>query len=73
MENVQNRVSLKFIKRMKTEKNVEQHSKLTFNGIDQSYTFYDSYTIIQNVIILAEPFYLRFTILGLLELLMNKT
>ena len=44
------------------DKNVEQQSKLTFNGIHQSYTKPDSYTFKENEISTNKPLYLGFAV-----------
>ena len=42
MENVRNRIKVEFIRKDDTNKFMKQQSKLTFNGIHQSYENYDS-------------------------------
>ena len=48
MENVPNRVKVKFIQMDDEDKFIKQQSKLTFNGNHKSYTVYDSYTFKPN-------------------------
>ena len=62
MENVRNRLQIKFIKKDNYRKMIEYQSKLTFNGIHKSYENCDSYTIKQNEVLLDKPIYLGFTI-----------
>ena len=44
MENVRNRLKIKFVEKDDYRKILKQQSKLTFNGIHKSYENYDSYT-----------------------------
>ena len=44
MENVRNRLKIKFIKKNDYREIIKQQSKLTFNGIHKSYENCDSYT-----------------------------
>ena len=44
MENVRNRLKIKFIKKDGYREIIKQQSKLTFNGIHKSYENCDSYT-----------------------------
>ena len=44
MENVRNRLKIKFIKKDDHKEKIKQQSKLTFNGIHKSYENCDSYT-----------------------------
>ena len=65
MENVRNRLRLELINKDDNKNFVKQQSKLTFNGIHQSYEICDSYTFEQNEVYMDKPIYLGF---GLLEL-----
>ena len=70
MENVRNRLKIKFIKKDNYREIIKQQSKLTFNGIHKSYEFCDSYTFKQNEVLMDKPIYLGFTVLELSKLLM---
>ena len=72
MENVRNRLKIKFIKKDNYRKIIEYQSKLTFNGIHKSYENCDSYTIKQNEVLMDKPLYLGFTVLELSKLLMLR-
>ena len=73
LENVRNRLKIKFIKKDEYRKIIKQQSKLTFNGIHKSYENYDSYTFKQNEVLMDKPIYLGFTVLELSKLLMYET
>ena len=73
MENVRNRLKIKFIKKDDHREIIKQQSKLTFNGIHKSYENCDSYTFKQNEVLMDEPIYLGFTVLELSKLLMYET
>ena len=73
MENVRNRLKIKFIKKDNYRKIIEYQSKLTFNGIHKSYENCDSYTIKQNEVLMDKPLYLGFSVLELSKLLMYET
>ena len=73
MENVRNRLKIKFVKKDNYREIVKQQSKLTFNGIDKSYEKCDSYTFKQNEVLMDRPIYLGFTVLELSKLLMYET
>ena len=73
MENVCNRIEVEFIKKDDTDKIKKQQSKLTFNGIHNSYEHYDSYTFKQNEVLKDKPIYLGFSVLELSNLLMYET
>ena len=65
MENVRNRLKIKFIKKDDYREVIKQQSKLTFNGIHKVYENCDSYTIKQNEVLMDKPIYLGFTVLEL--------
>ena len=73
MENVRNRLKIKFVKKDDYREIVKQQSKLTFNGIHRSYQDYDSYTFKQNEVLMDKPIYLGFSVLELSKLLMYET
>ena len=73
MENVRNRLKIKFVKKDDYKEIVKQQSKLTFNGIHKSYENCDSYTFKQNEVLMDRPIYLGFTVLELSKLLMYET
>ena len=65
LENVRNRLELEIIKRDDIKKIIKRQSKLTFNGIHQSYENYDSYTFKKNEVDMDEATYVGFAILEL--------
>ena len=65
MENVRNRLKIKFIKKDEYREIIKQQSKLTFNGFHKSYENCDSYTFKQNEVPMDKPIYLGFTVLEL--------
>ena len=73
MENVRNRLKIKFIKKDNLKKIIEYQSKLSFSGIHKSYENCDSYTIKQNEVLIDKPIYLGFNVLELSKLLMYET
>ena len=73
MENVRNRLKVKFIEKDDTERFIKQQSKLTFNGIHKSYENCDSCTFKQNEVLLDKPIYSGFAVLELSKLLMHET
>ena len=73
MENVRNRLKIKFIKKDEYKEIIKQQSKLTFNGIHKSYENCDSYTFKKNEVLMDKPIYLGFSVLELSKLLMYET
>ena len=73
MENVRNRLKIKFIKKDDYREIIKQQSKLTFDGIHKSYDNCDSYTFKQNEVLMDKPIYLGFTVLELSKLHMYET
>ena len=73
MENVRNRLKIKFIKKDDYREIIKQQSKLTFNGIHKSYENCDSYTFKQYEVLMDKPIYLGFSVLELSKLLMYET
>ena len=73
MENVKNRLKIKFVKKDDYREIIKQQSKLTFNGIHKSYGNCYSYTVRQNEVLMDKPIYLGFTVLELSKLHMYET
>ena len=73
MENVRNRLKIKFVKKDNYREIVKHQSKLTFNGVHKPYENCDSYTFKQNEVLMDKPTYLGFTVLELSKLLMYET
>ena len=73
MENVRNRLKIKFVKKDDYREILKQQSKLTFNGIHKSYEKCDSYTFKENEVNMGKPIYLGFSVLELGKLLMYET
>ena len=73
LENVRNRIKIKFIQKDDTYNFIKQQSKLTFSGIHKSYEIYDSYTFKQNKVLMGKPIYLCFSVLNLNKLQMYET
>ena len=73
MENVRNRLKIKFIKKDDYREIIKQQTKLTFNGIHKSYENCDSYTFKQNEVLMDKPIYLGFSVLELSKLHMYET
>ena len=73
MENVHNRLKIKFIKKDDYRENIKQQFRLTFSGIQKSYENCDSYTFKQTEVLMDKPIYLGFSVLELSNLLMYET
>ena len=73
MENVRNRLKIKFVQKDDHKEIIKQQSKLTFNGIHKSYENCDSYTFRKNEVLMDKPIYLGFTVLELSKLVMYET
>ena len=73
MENVRNRLKIKFVKKDEYREIIKQQSKLTSNGIHKSYENCDSYTLKQNEVLMDKPIYLGFFVLEFSKLLMYET
>ena len=73
MENVCNRIKIKFIKKDDTNEIIKQQSKLTFNGIHKSNENCDSYTFKENEVKMDKPIYLGFAVLELSKFVMYET
>ena len=65
MENVKNRLKIKFVKKDDYREITKQQSKLTFNGIHKSYENCDSYTFKEKEVKMDKPIYLGFSVLEL--------
>ena len=72
MENVRNRLKIKFVKKDDYREIINQQSKMTFNGIHKSYENCNSYTIKQNEVLMDKPIYLGFTVLELSKFLVYE-
>ena len=64
---------MEFIIKDDSDKIIKQQTKLSFQGINESYAKYDSYTYIENEVLMDRPIYLGFAILELSNLIMNET
>ena len=73
MENVRNRLKIKFFKKDNYREIIKQQSKLTVNGIHKSYENCDSYAFKKTEVLMDKPVYLGFTVLELSKLLMYET
>ena len=73
MENVRNRLKIKFVEKDNDREIIKQQSKLTFNGNHNSYENCDSHTFKQNEVLMDKPIHLGFTVLELSKLLMYET
>ena len=73
MENVRNRLGLKFFRKDEYKKIIKHQSKLTFNGIHKSYGNCDSYVFRKSEVLMDKPIYLRFAVLELSKLHMYET
>ena len=68
MENVRNRLKIKFVRKDDYREFIKQQSKLTFNGIQKSNKNCDSYTFRENEVMMDKPIYLGYSVLGLSKL-----
>ena len=73
MENVRNRLGLKFFRKDEYKEIKKYQSKLTFNGIHKSYENCDSYVFRRNEVLMDKPIYLGFLVLELSKLHMYET
>ena len=73
MENVRNRLKIKFVEKDDCKEIIKQQSKLTFNGIHKSYENCDSYTFKKIEVLMDKPIYLGFAVLELGKLHMYET
>ena len=73
IENVRNRLTIKFAEKDDCREIIKQQSKLTFYGIHKSYENCDSYTFRENEVKMDTPIYLGFSVLELSNLLMYET
>ena len=73
MENIRNRLKIKFIKKDDYREILKQQSKLTFNGIHKSYENCDSYTFKQNEVLTDKPIYIGLAISEFGKLLISET
>ena len=65
MENVRNRLKIKFVKKVNYREIIKKQSKLTFNVIHKSYENCDSYTLKQNEVLMDKHLYLGFAVIEL--------
>ena len=72
MENVRNRLKIKFVKKDDCREIIKQQAKLTFNGIHKSYETCDTYTFKKNEVEMDKPIYLGFSVLELSKFLMYE-
>ena len=56
MENVRNRLKIKFIRKDDYREIIKQQSRLTINGIHKSYENCDSYTFKQDEVLMVNQF-----------------
>ena len=73
MENVRNRLKIKFVKKDDYREIIKQQTKLTFKGIHEAYENCDSYTLKQNEVLMDKPIYLGFSVLELSKLHIYET
>ena len=73
MENVRNRLKIKFIGKNGYREVIKQKYKLTFNGIHKPYENSYSYTVKQNEVFMDKLIYLGFSVLELSKFLMYET
>ena len=55
MENMRNRLKIKFVKKDDYREKINQQSRLTFNGIHQSYEHCENYTFKRNEVLMDKP------------------
>ena len=63
MENVANRLKIKFVKKDDWREVIKQLSEITFNGIHKSFENCDSYTFNENEVRMDKPIHLGFSVL----------
>ena len=73
MENVRNRLKIEFIKKHDYKKIIKQQSKLSFNGIQNSYENFDNYTFKHSEVLMDKPIFFANTILKISKLHMFET
>ena len=73
MENVRNRLKIKFVEKDGYREIMKQRSKLTYNGVHESYENCDSYTFKQKEVLMDKPINLAFSVLELSKLLKYET
>ena len=72
MENVRNRLGIKFFRKEEYKEIIKHQSKLTFNGIHKLYENCDSNVFKKNEVLLDKPIYLGFAVLELSKLHMYE-
>ena len=73
MENLRNRLGLKFVRKDDYKENIKHQSKLTFNGIHKSYENCDRYVCMKHEVLMDKPIYLGLAVLELSKLQMYET
>ena len=73
MENVRNRLGIKFFRKDEYKEIIKHQSKLTFNGNHKSYENCDSYVFKKKEVFMDKPIYLGFAVLELSKLNMYET
>ena len=62
MENLRNRLGIKFFRKDEYKEITKHHSKLTYNGFHKSYENCDSYVLQKNEVLMDKPIYLGFAV-----------
>ena len=73
MENIRNRLGIRFFRKDEYKEIKKYQSKLTFNGIHKSYENCDSYVFKKNEVLMDKPIYLGFAVLEVSKLHMYET
>ena len=73
MENVRNRLGIKFFTKDEIKEIIKHRSKLTFSGIHKSYEKCDSYVFKKSEVLMDKPIHLGFAVLELINLHMYET
>ena len=73
MVNVRNRVRMENIEKNENKKIIKQQSKLTFNGIHESFEYCDSFSFKQIELKMDNPIHVGFVLLELSKLHLYET